>query len=246
MLARPKACEKKILNYRFSAAIAGCRTRVACSASTLSSNHRPKSDTHNLADRSSLAPATARELLPMVRSFFACLIRWLHTGPRTQAKSGERVLTAGHPAGDDSRTSADVRVPGSCPRLDRSRDHSKQVAEHTVTKCGPSLVRKAPNDYLVRLCSARRYTIWMSHYPGSIILLSQSLLPPAISFVFILDSSAGCALHRADGLRVNPRRAMRKRKPCVVIRSQDVLAPVKAVVTIFHLSSHIELSFAVS
>jgi hypothetical protein len=66
-------------------------------------------------------------------------------------------------------------------------------------------------------------------------IFGQSLPLPALSFVFNPDSSAARALHRADGGRVNPRRAMRKRKPCVVIRSQDLLAPVKAVVTIFHL-----------
>jgi hypothetical protein len=90
----------------------GAAQQVACDASTASSNHRPKSDIHNLAHRSSLAPATARELLPMATTAFACLIRWLHTTPRLQAKSGERLLTAGHPAGDDSRRSADVGVSG--------------------------------------------------------------------------------------------------------------------------------------
>jgi hypothetical protein len=54
----------------------------------------------------------ARELLSMASTSFARLIRRLHTTPRLQAKSGERLLTAGHPAGDDSRRSADVGVSG--------------------------------------------------------------------------------------------------------------------------------------
>jgi hypothetical protein len=97
------ACKTRLLD-RLSAVIACGGSEVASDASTRSSNHSQNPSIHNLADRSSLAPASSRERLPLVIALLACLIRWLHTGRASTQKAANDCSPAGHPAGDDSHS----------------------------------------------------------------------------------------------------------------------------------------------
>jgi hypothetical protein len=122
------------------------------------------------------------------------------------------------------------------------RDHNQKRSPSRKTRCPPCASTRYRGDAIplsgVALPGPLILPMCMSHYPGSITNSSQSLPSAVVSFVFILPASAACALHGADGGRVNPR-GTRKRKPCSVIRSQDMLAPVNAVLAIFSIFCHI-------
>lgn len=110
-----RACEETDPTSSLSAAIASCKTGGMRRSPLSSSNHASQSDIHNLANRSSLAPAKACELVPMAKHFLALLIRRLHNSRYKPIQRIRRHLClffgsggAASPAGDESRTCADV------------------------------------------------------------------------------------------------------------------------------------------